>query len=48
MSSICEPHRRLRCAECAYIEELKEEIKKFREVIDRQRILIEQYEILID
>lgn len=44
----CETHGKFQCSECAYTEELKEEIKKLREVIDRQHILIEQYEILIN
>lgn len=43
----CEPHGRIRCSECAYIEELKEEIKKLREVVDRQHILLEKYENMI-
>lgn len=31
---LCEPHSRLRCAECAYEQELKEENKRMRECLE--------------
>jgi len=33
--TICERHGRLRCGECAYVEELKEEIKSLQQQVTR-------------
>jgi hypothetical protein len=30
MDEICEIHNRLRCGECSYVEELKDEIEKLK------------------